>query len=99
VTVVDFLSPTSQFEVVGTEDEKMDEKVEVTCFVAMNESGEYVVVTDEDDALSELGAQQGGNFGRVVKVTLMMAPPEVVEVKGEVPDDAGTVGELTVATE
>jgi hypothetical protein len=75
----------------------MAEKVLVTCFVAMNEEGSYVVVTDESEAMLKLGEDEGGSLARVVKVSLMMAPPEMTEVKGEVPDEAGEVGELTAA--
>jgi len=75
----------------------MFDKHEVELWVAMNEDGGYSVSTDESEVLNDLIQAQGGNAARVVKVTLQMTAPRVDEVAGEVPDDAGTVGELKTA--
>lgn len=64
--------------------------IDVELFVAMNEEGDWVVVTDESQALTELGEQQGGYHARVVKVTVKMRPPVMTETAIEVPDEAGT---------
>lgn len=70
----------------------MDTKlVDVELFVAMNEEGDWVVVTEESEALTELGEQQGGYHARVVKVTVKMSPPRMDETTLMIPESSGTV--------
>jgi hypothetical protein len=67
-----------------------------TCemWIAMMEDGDWVVATDESEALSKLAEDVGGYTARVVKVTVKMAPPIIPEVEVEVPEEAGTTSEI-----
>jgi hypothetical protein len=67
----------------------MSEKIECTVFIAMNEDGDFVVVTDESDALSTLNDDVGGYSARIVKVVVKMTPPTMTEATVDVPDEAG----------
>lgn len=60
-------------------------------WIAMNEDGDWIVTTEESDALSDLIENQGGYYARVVKVIVRMTPPVVPETTVDVPDDVGTV--------
>ena len=53
----------------------MTGKVKCEIWIAMNEDGDWVVVQDESEALSQLAEQVGGYYARVAKVTVHMAPP------------------------
>ena len=70
------------------------EKTNCEIWIAMNEDGGWVVVTDESEALSTLGEDEGGYLGRVVKVTVKMAPPKMTEASVDVPDEAGTTEQI-----
>ena len=72
----------------------MADKHEVELWVAMNESAEYICTTDESEALSKLAEDMGGWVARVVKITLQMTAPEIAQMTGDVPDEAGTIGQL-----
>jgi hypothetical protein len=62
------------------------EPIEV--WIAMNETGDYVVAKDEDEAV-DLFNEECGGIGRMIRLKVMMSPPEVTEIDIEVPDDAG----------
>lgn len=66
----------------------MDKK---TCelFIAMNEDGDWIVQTEESEALSRLAEDCGGYQARVVKLTVKMAPPKMSEAEVDFPDEAG----------
>ena len=74
----------------------MTEPVECEIWLAMNEDGDWIVTCDEADALNELGAQQGGNIGRVVKLVVKMTPPQAQEITVTVPDTAGETATVEV---
>jgi hypothetical protein len=76
----------------------MTDKKTCEIYVAMNEDGDWIVETDESEALSKLAEDCGGYHARVVKLTVKMAPPKMAEAVVEVPDEAGqTVGIETEA--
>jgi hypothetical protein len=79
---------------VETEDMNMADKVSCEVFIAMNEEGDWVVTNDESEALSKLAEEMGGYHGRVVKVTIRMAPPVMTETECDVPDEAGETKEI-----
>lgn len=62
----------------------------VELWVAMNEHGDWVVVTEESDALNELAAERGGSVARLIKVSLDMTAPTIDEVNVTVADKVGT---------
>jgi hypothetical protein len=66
-----------------------------TCeiYLAMNEDGDWIVETDESDALSKLADDVGGYHGRVVKIIVKMSPPVMTEAEVTVPDEAGEIVE------
>ena len=70
-------------------------KVSCEIFLAINEDGDWIVTTDESEALSKLAEDQGGYQGRVVKIVAKMAPPALIETTIDVPDEAGTTAELS----
>ena len=53
----------------------MAEKVTCEIFIAMNEDGNWIVESEESEALSKLAEDQGGYHARVVKITVKMTPP------------------------
>lgn len=63
-------------------------------YVAMNEDGDWVVCSDESEALGKLAEDCGGYHARVVKITIRMSPPVMAEAAVDVPDDAGTKVEI-----
>lgn len=65
----------------------MAKQVTAELWVAMNEDGDWVVVTNESEALRELAEQWGAYATRVVKVSVTMTPPVVTEVTVAVPDE------------
>jgi hypothetical protein len=67
----------------------MTDKTTCEIFIAMNEDGGYVVVTDESEALERLSEHEGGYHARVVKLTVKMAPPVMTEATIDVSDEAG----------
>lgn len=69
----------------------MADKIDCELWIAMNEGGDWIVISDESEALSELGEQQGGYQARVVKITVKMSPPVMSEAEVTVPDEAGSV--------
>jgi hypothetical protein len=72
----------------------MSEKIECSVFIAMNEDGDFVVVTDESDALMKLSEDVGGYCARIVKVVVKMTPPTVTETTVNVPDEAGKTAKV-----
>jgi hypothetical protein len=70
-----------------------------TCeiFIAMNEDGDWIVETDESDALNKLSEDAGGYHARVVKLTVTMSPPKMTEAKVVVPDEAGQSLEMNAS--
>lgn len=68
----------------------------VTCeiYIAMNEERDWIVCSDESEALSTLASDCGGYHARVVKVTVRMSPPVIAEAAVDIPDDAGTKVEI-----
>lgn len=74
----------------------MSEMIECEIYLAMNEDGGWIVTEDEADALNELGAQQGNNIGRVVKLVVKMTPPQAQEIIVQVPDTAGETATVEV---
>lgn len=73
-------------------------QVEIELFIAMNEEGDWIVETDESEALSNLAENQGGYHGRVVKLKVKMTPPKCAEIEVAVPEEAGETKELEVET-
>ena len=73
------------------------EKKACEIFLAMNEDGGWVVVTDESEALSKLAENEGGYHARVVKVTVKMAPPVMTEAEVEVANEAGSTVEASAS--
>jgi hypothetical protein len=67
----------------------MTDKVTCEIYIAMNEDGDWVVSTDESEALTDLTSDAGGYEARIVKLTVKMAPPVMIEAEVEVPDEAG----------
>ena len=67
-----------------------------TCeiFIAMNEDGDWIVETEESQALSKLAEDCGGYQARVIKVTVKMSPPVMTEAEIEVPDEAGQTQQI-----
>ncbi len=75
-----------------------DQPIECEIWIAMNEDGGYVVVTDEGDALSELGSCEGGYHARVVKLVVKMSPPKPQQINIDVPETAGETATIEVAS-
>jgi hypothetical protein len=73
------------------------EKKSCEIFIAMNEDGDWVVVTDESEALSKLAEDEGGYHARVVKIIVNMAPPVMTEVEVEVANEAGSTVEASAS--
>jgi hypothetical protein len=69
-------------------------KVECKIFIAMNEDGGWIVCNDESEALTKLGEDEGGYSARVVKLTVKMTPPTIIETEVDVPDEAGETKEV-----
>jgi hypothetical protein len=65
----------------------MSDPIEV--WIAMNESGEYEVGPDEDAALECFDDSIGGSMRRLVRLKVVMNPPDVTEVDVTTPDEAG----------
>jgi len=64
---------------------------DVEVFVMVNGDGEYEVGTSDTEAqerFEENCTTEGGR--RLIKITLKVPLPEVVEIEGEVPDTEGT---------
>jgi len=60
----------------------------IEVWIVMNKTGDYVVAKDEDEAV-DLFSEECGGIGRMIRLKVMMAPPEVTEIDIGVPDDAG----------
>jgi len=69
----------------------MADKIQIQIWVVMNEDGEYAVSPDRDGAIESFDENFSGDARRVVKLNVWIAPPEVIEAKVTVADDAGTV--------
>lgn len=72
----------------------MSDPIEV--WIAMNESGEYEVAADEDDAIERLDQKHGFQLRRLVRLKVVMSPPEVTELDVVVPDEAGQTVKVDV---
>jgi hypothetical protein len=59
--------------------------------IAMNEDGDWVVCTADDNALEQLANEVGGALARVVAITVRMSPPVMTEASVTVPDAADSV--------
>ena len=75
----------------------MTDKVTCELFIAMNEDGGWVVVTDESEALAELARAEGGYHARVVKINVLLTPPVMIATAINVSDDAGETKEVEAA--
>lgn len=73
----------------------MTTKTKCEFYIAINEDGEYSVDVDMDDAATKLVEDAGGNMVRVIKLTAMIAAPQVIEAEVDVPDEAGETTEVT----
>jgi hypothetical protein len=71
-----------------------DDVIEV--WIAMNESGEYEVGSDEDVAVERFDESIGGQMRRLVRLKVVMAPPEVTEVDVTVPKEVGQIVKVEV---
>jgi hypothetical protein len=67
----------------------MRDKVECEIFVAMNEEGDWVVVSEESEALERLANEVGGYQARIAKIIVKMSPPVMAEATVKVADEAG----------
>jgi hypothetical protein len=65
--------------------------------IAMNEDGDWVVCTADDNALDQLSGEVGGFMARVVAITVRMSPPVMSEASVTIPDEAGEA--ITIAAE
>jgi hypothetical protein len=65
--------------------------IAVEVWIAMNESGEYGLGIDAEEASENLTANLGGLSIRLVKIMVKMTPPTHVDTDVNVPDAAGTV--------
>lgn len=73
------------------------DKIEIQIWVAVNETGDFVVSTDgPSEAHSDLEGSYTNEASRVYALTLKVAPAKVVEVSAEIPDTDGPVN-VTVA--
>jgi hypothetical protein len=70
----------------------MQDKIEIEFFAALNEDGEYDVSTDKDSVCDNLSS----GATRIVKFTLLMAPPEIKETKIELPGQSTADAEVTI---
>jgi hypothetical protein len=60
----------------------------------MNEDGDWIVTTDDTEALTKLGEDMGGLLCRIVKVAVKMTPPVMAEATVDVPNEAGSTEEI-----
>lgn len=72
----------------------MPNMIDVELWIAMNEDGDWIVNSDESEAIPNLLTDFGGCSARVIKVTVQMAPPVIPEVSVAVPDEAGKTVEV-----
>jgi hypothetical protein len=77
----------------------MADKTLVEIYVAMNESGEYAIDTDEEGASTRLMENSGGFRCRIIKINAKIAPPTLIEADLDVPDEAGKTEDIEVMTE
>lgn len=75
----------------------MTTKIDCELYVAMNEDGDWIVTSDESEALTKLTEDEGGYQCRIVKITVKMTPPAMTEATVDVPDEAGTTVETKAA--
>lgn len=77
----------------------MTDIVECKISIAMNEDGDWVVVTEHDDlsAIDKLREDIGGTLARVVNFTIKMRPPVAPEIEITIPDSAGEAAVIAVA--
>ncbi len=75
----------------------MSEKHEIQFWIAINETGDFVVNTDgASDALSDLESSYTNEATRVYEMNVSLPLPKVIEVKAELPETDGPVT-VTVA--
>lgn len=67
----------------------MTTKTECTIYLAINEDGDYAVHADEVDAVDLLHEDHSDSMCRVVKLTVKIAPPALIEASVDVPDETG----------
>lgn len=68
------------------------DKTEIQIWVAINETGDFVVSLDgPSDAHSDLESSYTNEASRVYAFTLKVAPAKVIEVSAEIPDTDGPV--------
>jgi hypothetical protein len=72
----------------------MTDKHKIEVWIAMNEDGDYVVGTDENEASERFDEQIGGFARRVAKLNVKMAPPVIEEIEVDIPDTAGETIEV-----
>jgi hypothetical protein len=74
------------------------ERHEITFWVAINETGDFVVNTDDaSSALSDLESSFTNESTRVYEMHLTVTLPKIIEVTAELPDTDGPVS-VTVNT-
>jgi hypothetical protein len=61
---------------------------EIEVWIAMNETGDYEVGSDEDSAIERWDENCGGISRRLVRLYVTISPPDVPSVDVNVPDDA-----------
>lgn len=68
-----------------------DARLETDLYVVINESGDITADTDEGVAAERMDEEYGGTNRRVMKLTLVFAPPKPLEATVELPDQTGEV--------
>jgi len=66
-------------------------KAIVEVFIAMNEDGDWTFGQDADEATEQLRRDFRGQLCRVVRLWSVIAPPKLVEVYVDVPDETAKV--------
>jgi len=66
----------------------MTEKHEVEIWVAVNEDGDAEAASDEDTIIERFDDNLGGQYRRMIKLTLLVTLPKATELPTiDVPDD------------
>ena len=74
----------------------MKKKCEI--WLVIDADGDYAIGADRDEAIENFENQIGGAAGaRIITITAMVTPPEVIEMDADVPDEAGTTIETEAA--
>jgi len=71
-------------------------KITAEIYIAMNEGGDYEVGTTSEEVSERLMDQAGGEMCRIVKITLRMAPPQVMETEFDVPEETGKIQKVEI---